>query len=184
MLLLQFSISFLRAIQMRWVCMLWTFRKVFFQNCVTPQHWVDYSFFPRPVPIDSTTPYKRRELLAFSTLRRCNLTVKTEVFLKDFHFLILVAFAYHLITQRLQNWLQKQSLKRSKTVAKHALMSHASWKRFQNVFGTILESFTLVSIRDVFLAGLVGIRDQRHPWPKGRLLPFATSSPCAECDRK
>ena len=41
---LQFCISFLRDIQ-RWLCMLLTFRRLFFQTCVTSNQNVDYSFF-------------------------------------------------------------------------------------------------------------------------------------------
>ena len=78
-------------------------------------------------------------VLALSTLRRCNLTVKTVVF-KDFHFVTLVAFAYHLITRRLQKRLQNRSLRCSKTVPKRCSKSHASWKRFRDEFGTIFDS--------------------------------------------
>ena len=53
---LQSCICFLCDIQMRWVWMLLTFRRFFFQTCVTPNQRVDYSFFPRRVPIDSAIP--------------------------------------------------------------------------------------------------------------------------------
>ena len=59
---------------------------------------------------------------------------------KYFHFITLLAFAYHLITRRLQKWLQNRSLRCSKTVPKRCSKSLASWKRFPDGFGTILES--------------------------------------------
>ena len=56
---------------------------------------------------------------------------KNRGVLKDFHFVTLVAFAYHLITLRPQN----RSLKGSKTIPKRSSMSYASSKRFWNEFG-------------------------------------------------
>ena len=63
----------------------------------------------------------------------------TGVF-EDFHFVTLVAFAYHLSSRRLQKTLKNWCPKRPKTIPKRSSISVASRKRFHNSFGTILGS--------------------------------------------
>ena len=63
----------------------------------------------------------------------------TGVF-KDSRFVMLLAFAHHPITRRLQKSLQNLSLRGPKTIPKGASTSVASWKYFRDGFGTILDS--------------------------------------------
>ena len=63
----------------------------------------------------------------------------TSVF-EDYRFVMLLAFAHHPITRRLQKNLQNLSLKGPKTIPKGASTSVASWKYFRDGFGTILDS--------------------------------------------
>ena len=63
----------------------------------------------------------------------------TGVF-KDSRFVMLLAFAHHPITRRLQKNLQNLSLRGPKTFPKSALNSVASWKNLRGGFGTILDS--------------------------------------------
>ena len=63
----------------------------------------------------------------------------TGVF-KDSRFVMLLAFAHHPITRRLQKSLQNLSLRSPKTIPKGASTSVASWKCFRDGFGTILDS--------------------------------------------
>ena len=53
---------------------------------------------------------------------------------------MLLAFAHHPITRRLQQSLQILSLRGPKTIPKGASTSVASWKYFRDGFGTILDS--------------------------------------------
>ena len=60
--------------------------------------------------------------------------------LKDFHFVTLVAFAYHLSLRRLKKTLQNWCPRRPKTLPKRSSISGACRKRFRNGFGRILDS--------------------------------------------
>ena len=63
----------------------------------------------------------------------------TGVF-EDSRFVMLLAFAHHPITRRLQKNLQNHSFRSPKTIPKGASNSVASWNYFRDGFGTILDS--------------------------------------------
>ena len=59
---------------------------------------------------------------------------------KDFAFVAVVGIAYHLSSRGLKKTLKNWCPRRPKTSPKRFSMSYASWKRFWNGFGMILDS--------------------------------------------
>ena len=59
---------------------------------------------------------------------------------EDFDFVTLVAFAYHLSSRNHKKTFRNWCPRRPKTSPKRSSMSYASWKRFWDGFGTILDS--------------------------------------------
>ena len=59
---------------------------------------------------------------------------------KDFDFLTVVVVADHLLMRSLQKSFQNQYPRRDMTLPNPCFKSLASWKRFCDAFGTILDS--------------------------------------------
>ena len=60
--------------------------------------------------------------------------------LKDFAFVAVVGVVYHFSSRGLKKTLKNWCPRRPKTSPKRSSMSYASWKRFWDGFGTILDS--------------------------------------------
>ena len=69
--------------------------------------------------------------------------------LKDFPFVAVVGVVYHFSSRGLKKTHKSCCPRRPKTSPKRSSMSYASWKRFWDGFGTILESHMALQKRSL-----------------------------------